>query len=116
MGETGSTLWMFKHVALIEATKSGSFDPDEEAIEAGADEVEKNTESSETSYLFYGAHDSLASIQTALTGRGWKIVSAELSYKPNNPTVLDDAQRKDVEEFLNELDDHDDTSKVHATL
>jgi YebC/PmpR family DNA-binding regulatory protein len=112
MGETGSVLWMFKHVSEIEAQKAGSFDPDEEAIEAGADEVEKDGET----FFFYGAHDSMNSIQEVLTKRGWKIVKAELSYKPTNPTVLTAEQRKDVEEFLNELDDHDDTSKVHATL
>ena len=112
MGETGSTLWMFNHVAMIDATKTGSFDPDEEAIEAGADEVEKDGDN----YIFYGAHDSLASIQEVLVKRGWKINSDELSYKPKNPTDLNETQNKEVEEFLNELDDHDDTSKVHATL
>lgn len=112
LGETGSTLWMFNHVSKIEAAKNGSFDPEEEAIEAGADEVEKDNET----FTFYGAHDSLASIQEVLVQRGWKIISAELTYKPKNPTELSDAQRQDVEEFLNELDDHDDTSKVHATL
>ncbi len=113
MGESGSVLWMFKHVSLIEAEKEGQFDPDEEAIEAGADEVEKEEGNT---YAFYGAHDALASIQEVLTQRGWKITKAELSYKPTNPTVLSDEQRKEVEEFLNELDDHDDTSKVHATI
>src|SRR6185369_11829555 len=100
----GSVLWMFKHVSEIEAQKAGTFDPDEEAIEAGADEVEKDGDS----YFFYGAHDALSSIQEVLTKRGWKIVKAEMSYQANNPTVLSDDQRKDVEEFLNELDDHDD--------
>lgn len=112
MGETGSTLWMFTHVAKIEASKAGTFDPDEEAIEAGADEVEKDGDS----YVFYGAHDALSSIQEVLTTRGWKVISAELTYKPKNPTDLNEVQNKEVEEFLNELDDHDDTSKVHATL
>ncbi len=112
MGESGSVAWMFKHVSLIEGTKAGNFDPDEEAIEAGADEVEKDGDTC----TFFGAADALSSIQEALTKRGWKVAKAELSYKPTNPTELSDAQRKEVEEFLNELDDHDDTHKVHATL
>jgi YebC/PmpR family DNA-binding regulatory protein len=116
MGETGSVLWMFKHVALVEAQKSGSFDPDEEAIEAGADEVQKHTEGETETYSFYGAPEAFNSIQEVLVQRGWKVTSAELSYKPNNPTDLSETQLKEVEEFLNELDDHDDTSKVHATL
>lgn len=112
MGESGSVGWMFKHVSLIEGTKSGSFDPDEEAIEAGADEVEKDGDT----YTFFGAPEALASIQEVLTKRGWKIAKAEMSYKPTNPTELSEAQRKEVEEFLNELDDHDDTHKIHVTL
>lgn len=113
MGESGSVMWMFKRVGLIEAQKDGSFDPEEEAIEAGADEVEKHDDGT---YAFVGAADALASIQQALAGRGWKVTKAELSYKANNPTEITDEQRKDVEEFLNELDDLDDTHRVHATL
>ncbi|MFN8791239.1 MAG: YebC/PmpR family DNA-binding transcriptional regulator [Bdellovibrionales bacterium] len=112
MGESGSVMWMFKRVSLLEGQKPGNFDPEEEAIEAGADEVEKTDDG----YAFWGAPDSLGLIQEALTKRGWKITKAELSYKPNNPTELSEAQRKEVEEFLNELDDLDDTHRVHVTL
>lgn len=113
MGETNSVAWMFKRVGLVTASKEGSFDPEEEAIEAGADNVEKNEDGS---FQFTCSVESLSSVQEGLTGRGWKVASSELSFQPNNPTVLNDEQRKDVEEFLNDLDDSDDTSKVHATL
>lgn len=112
MGESGSVAWMFKRVGYIEATRDGSFDPEEEAIEAGADEVSKGDEA----YEFYCAYESLASTSEALTKRGWKVTKAEPSYKANNPTELTDDQRKDVEAFLNDLDDDDDTHRVHATL
>jgi YebC/PmpR family DNA-binding regulatory protein len=52
MGESGSVNWMFTRVCLIEGKKTGAFDPDEEAIEAGANEVFKGDE--EGSYSFYG--------------------------------------------------------------
>lgn len=112
LGETGSVAWMFKRAGLVEAVKLGSFDPEEEAIEAGADEVEKTEEGC----TFYSAPESLASVQAALISRGWKVTKAELTFVANNPTELSAEQRKDVEEFLSELDDSDDTHRVHATL
>jgi YebC/PmpR family DNA-binding regulatory protein len=112
LGETGSVAWMFERVCLIEGTKSGNFDPEEEAIEAGANEVEKGDEG----YQFFGSPDSLDEIKTALQGRGWNISKAELSYKAKNITTLSADQKKEVVEFLNEVDDHDDTHRVHATI
>ncbi|AFY01622.1 YebC/PmpR family DNA-binding transcriptional regulator [Bdellovibrio bacteriovorus] len=112
MGETGSVAWMFDRVGLIEGTKDGSFDPDEEAIEAGANEVSAD----EGTYEFFTAADDLDAVREALTSRGWKITKGELSYKAKNITELSDEQRKDVAEFLNYLDDMDDTHRVHATI
>ncbi|HPI41874.1 MAG TPA: YebC/PmpR family DNA-binding transcriptional regulator, partial [Pseudobdellovibrionaceae bacterium] len=41
LGESGAVAWMFSRIGYIEGTKDGSFDPEEEAIEVGANEVEK---------------------------------------------------------------------------
>lgn len=112
MGESGSVAWMFDRVCLLEGHKDGSFDPEEEAIEAGANEVEKH----ENEFMFYGAPENLDEIRKALMARGWKVTTAELSYKPKNITELSESQMKDVVEFLNELDEHDDSHRVHATI
>lgn len=112
LGESGSVAWMFERVSKIIAHKDGSFDPEEEAIEAGANEVEKE----ESDHIFYAAMESLDSVKKALESRGWKISTAELSYTAKNKTNLQDPQRQEVIDFLNELDDHDDTHKVHTTL
>lgn len=112
MGESGAVSWMFERVSLIEGTKAGSFDPEEEAIEAGANEVEKTDEG----YAFYGDPTSSGEISKALAARGWTVTKAELSYKAKNLTELTEEQEKDVAEFLNELDDHDDTHRVHVTM
>lgn len=112
LGETGSVGWMFERVCLLEGTKPGSFDPEEEAIEAGANEVEKDGDE----YAFYGDLSNLDTIRKALIERGWTITTAEPSYKPKNITDLTEEQMKDVVEFLNDLDDHDDTHRVHATI
>jgi YebC/PmpR family DNA-binding regulatory protein len=108
----GSVAWMFERVCLLEGTKPGTFDPDEEAIEAGANEVVKTDEG----YSFYGDLTAMADINKALVARGWTITTAEPSYKAKNITDLTEEQMKDVHEFLNELDDHDDTHRVHATI
>lgn len=112
MGESGSVAWMFKEIGVIEGMKEGSFDPEEEAIEAGANEVTKEDEG----YSFVTDLESLNDVKVALESRGWKISTAEPSYQPTNPTELSSEQRKEVEDFLSELDDLDDTHKVHATL
>lgn len=112
LGELGSVAWMFKRVSLVEAHKSGKFDPEEEAIEAGADEVETHEES----YQFFGGPENGDEIRKALQTRGWMVTKAELAYKPSNPTQLSPEQLKEVEEFLNELDDYDDSHRVYATL
>jgi YebC/PmpR family DNA-binding regulatory protein len=112
MGETGSVAWMFDRVGLLEATKAGTFDPEEEAIEAGANEVEKTDEG----YAFYCNLEDINNVNKALVGRGWTITTSEPSYKAKTPADLTEAQLKDVHEMLAELDDHDDTHRVHATI
>lgn len=112
MGESGSVAWMFERVSLIEGSKPGNFDAEEEAIEAGANEVEK----AEEGYAFYGAPESLDEIRKALTARSWTVTAAELSFKPKNITDLNESQMKEVTEFLGELDNHDDTHRVHVTI
>lgn len=113
MGETGSVAWMFARVGEIEAAKTGSFDLDEEAIEAGADDAQNNEDGS---YQFYCSLENLDAVTKALTSRGWSISSSSPSYKATNITELSGDQRKEVEEFLNALDDMDDTHKVYATI
>ncbi len=113
LGETNSVAWMFARVGEIEATKSGTFDIDEEAIEAGADDARRNEDGS---FQFFCALDQLDAVNKALVGRGWKITAASPSYKATNIADINEAQMKEVEEFLNALDDMDDTSKVFATI
>lgn len=112
MGESGSVAWMFSRVGLIEGTKTGTFDPEEEAIEAGANEVEKEEEG----YSFYSSVEDMDSVRQNLQKRGWHITTCELSYKANNVTELTAEQMKDVEKFLQAVDDMDDTHRVYATI
>ena len=113
LGEIGSVTWMFDRVALLEGAHASVKDAEEEAIEGGANEVEKV---GDDAYRFFGSPEDLKAIEAALTGRGWKIKTAELSYKAKNMVELSDAQKKEVFEFVQLLDDNDDTSRIHATI
>lgn len=111
MGESGSVSWMFERVGIVEASKAGSFDPEEEAIEVGANEVE----ASEEGHTFYTSVESLEDVRKALVGRSWKITAAELGWKAKNTAEITEAQKAEVSEFLNELDDHDDSHRIYST-
>jgi YebC/PmpR family DNA-binding regulatory protein len=113
LGDTNSAAWMFTRVSLVTASKSAVTDPEEDAIEVNADSVEKNDDNS---FTFYGAPHDLENIRSGLVGRGWAITEAELSYLPKNPTDITEEQKQLIDELLTELDDFDDTHRVHATL
>lgn len=113
LGETNSVAWMFARVGAVEATKSGKFDIDEEAIEAGADDVADNEDGS---FEFFTNFENLDHLAKALVERGWNVTSSSLSYKATNRTEISETQRKEVEDFLTALDDLDDTHKVFATI
>jgi len=117
MGEQGSVAWMFDRVGLVEAvSEKTGIDPEEEAIEAGANEVETSEDDGLTMYSFYTDPEDLDAVQKTLSERGWDVKVCELSYKPKNVTELTDAQKSEVIEFLDSLDDNEDASRIHSTL
>jgi YebC/PmpR family DNA-binding regulatory protein len=113
LGESGAVQWMFERVALVEGKKDGVEDLEAEAIEVGANEVEKDDEGLVS---FYASPEDLDAVRSQLVERGWDISVAELSYKPKESTSLSDEQKTEVMELLNALEDNDDTHRVHATL
>lgn len=113
LGEQGAVNWMFERVSMVAAIKSGVEDPEAEAIEVGANEVEPGEEN-ET--IFYGSPGDLDAIRTALTSRGWNVTKAELSYKAKDITSLDDAKKQEVVDLLEELEEFEDSHRVHATV
>lgn len=115
LGASGSVSWDFRHLGLIEATpvKAG-IDPEEAAIEAGAQEVEVNDDGS---VLFLTETTDLDAVAKALPGLGFNVSSAKLGYVPKNPvTLTDDAARAEVEAFLEAIDEDDDVQNVYVGL
>lgn len=114
MGEQGSVSWMFERVSLVEGTHpKADVDPEEEAIEVGANDVVKGKDGV---YSFYGSPDDIESLQKNLQARQWQIKTCEFSYRAKNKTSLSEEQLKEVYTFLDALDDNEDCARIHTTL
>lgn len=113
LGESGSCAWMFDRIGLVVGQKDNIGDPEEEAIEVGANEVEKNEDGS---YSFIGAPTDLDAIRSSLLKRGWTVIAAERSYRAKTTTDLTAEQAKEVQELITELEDFDDSHRVYSTL
>jgi YebC/PmpR family DNA-binding regulatory protein len=114
LGTSGSVSWDFDYLGMIEASPaSASADAELAAIEAGARDLEP---AGNGATLFLTDPSDLDAVSRALTAHGFVVNSAELGYRPKNPVTLGDAERAEVEAFLEAIDADDDVQKVYAGL
>ena len=52
----------------------------------------------------------------ALPAHGFTVQSAQLGYRPKNTVTLSDAEREEVEAFLEAIDADDDVQNVYVGL
>lgn len=119
LGEPGSVQWMFDRIASIKAKpKKPGMDPEEAAINAGANEVEasEDDQTGEPVSHFIAATSDLDSVHKSLEEAGWEIVSASLAYRPKTPVTLTEDQEKDLGVFLAALHDNEDIKKFHLSV
>ena len=55
-------------------------------------------------------------VTKALRQAGWSVTASDLGYVPKEHMDLPPDQRKDVEDFLVALDDHDDVHRIYTAL
>src|SRR5436309_1964018 len=121
LGQPGSVGFFFNHLGVVEATHADpARDLEADAIEAGAQEVE-TLEADETPAGAKGARflteiKDLDPVSKSLKAAGWNILALEIRYLAKNTTELSETQRKDVTDFLNALDDHEDVHRVYAGI
>jgi YebC/PmpR family DNA-binding regulatory protein len=114
LGAEGSVSWDFDHVGMIEATpNSKDADAEVAAIEAGAQDLEP---ADEGATLFITDVTDLDAVCKALPAQGYTVISAQLGYRPKNPVTLSDAEREEVEAFLEAVDADDDVQNVYVGL
>jgi YebC/PmpR family DNA-binding regulatory protein len=119
LGSPGCVSFFFDHVGVVEANHSDSKrDAEGDAIEAGAQEVEalEDTEGGHKGARFVTAIKDLDAVAKALKAAGWTVTASELRYIGKNGPDVSDAQRKEVVDFLNAIDDHDDVHHVYAAM
>lgn len=124
LGAPGSNKFLFDHVGLVEAHHAdAALDIEGAAIEAGAQNVEPLTHEQNDDIprdrlgaRFICDRPDLHAVSKALTAQGWTIVTSDFGYVPKNFAQLTDEQRAETEEFLAELDEHDDVHRVWPAL
>lgn len=121
LGSIGSVGWMFDRLGTIEATtKKTGIDIEGAAIEAGAQNVEpleaSEVESGQTGARFFTDPADLDVVNKQLTEAGWTVSKFELGYQVKTPVELSGDSRKEVEQFLGDIDDFDDVHRVYAGI
>ncbi|MBA4136445.1 MAG: transcriptional regulator, partial [Opitutus sp.] len=124
LGGAGSNKFLFDHVGIVEAhTTAAGADLEAAAIEAGANDFEALTHAQNddipegaTGARFLTDRTAVHSASTWLKQNGWNVITAEIGYVAKQYPELNDAQRAEVGEFLQELEDHDDVQRVWAAL
>ena len=91
-----------------------------DAIEAGAQEVEElepdETPAGQKGARFLTEIRDLDAVSKALKAAGWTVIASEIRYLAKNLVSISDTERKEVTDFLNALDDHDDVHRVYAAI
>ncbi len=124
LGTTGSNKFLFDQAGIVEAHhKDARADIEAAGIEAGANEVESlsaeqndDIPADAKGARFLTDRAAVHSVSKWLSQNGWTVVTSELGYVPKNYPELNDAQRSEVGEFLQSLEDHDDVHRVWAAL
>lgn len=114
LGSSGSVSWDFTYAGMIEATpEKADADVELAAIEAGAQDFEKNEDGSA---LFITETTDLDAVAKALPDFGFTVSSAKLGYIPKNPVTLEGEALQEVVAFLEAIDEDDDVQSVYAGL
>jgi len=121
LGSVGAVGWMFDRLGVIEATHpQGGLDIEGVAIEAGAQNVEpleaEDVHAGHSGARFFCETTDLDSVNKSLTAQGWVITLSEMNYIAKNKAELTDDAKKEVTEFLGNVDDHDDVHRIYTAL
>jgi YebC/PmpR family DNA-binding regulatory protein len=125
LGQPGSVSFFFTHGGVVEASHPDpNRDVEGDAIEAGAQEVElldageagEGHADGHKSARFLTDLKDVDAVSKALKAAGWGVTVSEIRYLAKTFTPLEESARKEVIEFLEALDDHDDVHRVYAAL
>jgi YebC/PmpR family DNA-binding regulatory protein len=113
LAASGAVSWDFARLGLVEAKGPAGADPEEAALECGADDLEPGEDGATS---FYTQPSDADTVSKALTERGWSVEKVGLVWKAKNPVSLGEAERGEVEAFLGAMDEDDDVQNIFVGL
>ena len=124
LGQLHSNKFLFDHVGVVEAHHADSaVDLEAAAIEAGANDFEPLTHAQNddvpegrTGARFITERTAVHAVSVWLKANGWSVITSEIGHLAKNYPALSEADRADVGEFLQELEDHEDVQRVWAAV
>jgi YebC/PmpR family DNA-binding regulatory protein len=114
LGATNSVVWMFdrKGQVILDATKYPEDATLEAALEAGAEDVQRDGDQ----YIVSTTVSTLPAVQDALKARKFEIESAEVAMVPRTTVKVEGKQAEQMIKLLDALEDLDDVSKVFSNF
>ncbi len=114
LGTTGSLDYLFgRRGAFTVAAPKGDMDEFELAmIDFGLEDIFET----ESGLLLYCSFENFGTMQRALEERGIEVKSAGLQRYPITTTALGEAQQKEIEELVAELEEDDDVQHVYHNV
>lgn len=114
LGASNSVAWMFdkKGQIMLEAAKYPEDAAMEAALEAGAEDFQKDGEQ----YVVSTTPQTFHAVQDALKARKLKIESAEVAMVPKTTVKVEGKQAEQMIKLLETLEELDDVSKVFSNF
>ena len=115
LGQTNSVAFMFDHKGVVIAENTANLDDDqafEVAIEAGADDVVLEDGMLE----FTCETTSLSVVRDTVVEKGLNLVSAEMTWFPQNMVTLEGENLVRFQKMLDMLEDNDDVQNVYHNV
>lgn len=113
LGETGSVSFMFDHVGLLKFPKTIAFDTIfEEAVNAGADNVEEDAEH----HMVTCAYENFAAVRDHLTEKLNDPLEAIITWQPKTSTPVDENTARTLFKMIDLIEDSDDVQNVFANF
>jgi len=116
LAEKGAVAFQFDRKGIIRV-QGGADELLLQAIEAGAEDVQDESEPGKEESVVYTAPADLARVRDALNAAGIKVLEAELTYVPNSTVVVTDKETAGkVMRLMEALDDLDDVANTHVNF
>ncbi|HVM90607.1 MAG TPA: YebC/PmpR family DNA-binding transcriptional regulator [Verrucomicrobiae bacterium] len=112
MANAGSVTYLFDHVGVIRTAGEISDEQELAIIDAGAADILKDEDGIEIRCPL----NDLAKVTDTVAKLGFKIESSEFAWIPKSLVETDEATGLAVSELIDELEAHDDVSRVYSNL